>query len=201
MHVLQTAIHFLLMLVVMTYNVWLCIAVVAGAGLGYFLMAGLLAERVPRPPRTKTSGSVFALKKRTRTDGPDADPVEEPGNSAADVTGDVEKTDGKDDNQNTDDGQTGNGSAVLECSGNGSAIVDTAGSASATDGDSGDKAEKTEEPENKEEEQNVEVRFGEEKSEKGDSGNENPAFEEDQLPSVGSSHHMTIPPEATNTTE
>ncbi|KAH8358580.1 hypothetical protein KR093_001104, partial [Drosophila rubida] len=37
LHMLQVAISFMLMLVFMTFNVWLCMAVVLGAGLGYFL--------------------------------------------------------------------------------------------------------------------------------------------------------------------
>ncbi|KAH8312855.1 hypothetical protein KR044_013218, partial [Drosophila immigrans] len=37
LHMLQVAISFMLMLVFMTFNVWLCLAVVLGAGLGYFL--------------------------------------------------------------------------------------------------------------------------------------------------------------------
>ena len=36
------------MLVVMTYNVWLCLAVVLGMGLGYFVMVGLSAGRRPK---------------------------------------------------------------------------------------------------------------------------------------------------------
>lgn len=37
LHMLQVTISFLLMLIFMTFNVWLCIAVVLGAGVGYFL--------------------------------------------------------------------------------------------------------------------------------------------------------------------
>jgi len=37
LHMLQVGISYMLMLVFMTYNVWLCLAVVAGAGIGYFL--------------------------------------------------------------------------------------------------------------------------------------------------------------------
>lgn len=37
LHVLQLIISYFLMLIVMTYNVYLCLAVVLGAGLGYFL--------------------------------------------------------------------------------------------------------------------------------------------------------------------
>jgi len=37
LHVLQVTVSMLLMLVFMTYNVWLCLSVIAGAGTGYFL--------------------------------------------------------------------------------------------------------------------------------------------------------------------
>lgn len=37
LHVLQVTLSFLLMLIFMTYNVWLCMMVVLGAGIGYFL--------------------------------------------------------------------------------------------------------------------------------------------------------------------
>jgi len=37
LHMLQVTISFMLMLVFMTFNVWLCLAVVLGAGFGYFL--------------------------------------------------------------------------------------------------------------------------------------------------------------------
>lgn len=37
LHVVQVVISYLLMLIFMTYNVWLCIAVLAGAATGYFL--------------------------------------------------------------------------------------------------------------------------------------------------------------------
>ncbi|XP_062123848.1 protein SLC31A2 [Drosophila sulfurigaster albostrigata] len=37
LHMVQVTISFMLMLVFMTFNVWLCMAVVLGAGLGYFL--------------------------------------------------------------------------------------------------------------------------------------------------------------------
>ena len=40
------------MLVVMTYNVWLCLAVVLGTGLGYFVMVGISAERRPKVQST-----------------------------------------------------------------------------------------------------------------------------------------------------
>ncbi|KAK0065708.1 high affinity copper uptake protein 1 [Biomphalaria pfeifferi] len=37
LHVLQVFISYCLMLIVMTFNIWLIIAVIAGAGVGYFL--------------------------------------------------------------------------------------------------------------------------------------------------------------------
>lgn len=37
LHVLQVFISFLLMLVFMTFNVWLCVAVLLGAGVGYYI--------------------------------------------------------------------------------------------------------------------------------------------------------------------
>ena len=37
LHVVQVFVSYCLMLVFMTYNLWLCLAVVLGAGLGYFL--------------------------------------------------------------------------------------------------------------------------------------------------------------------
>lgn len=37
LHILQITLSYFLMLIFMTYNVWLCIAVVFGAALGYFL--------------------------------------------------------------------------------------------------------------------------------------------------------------------
>ncbi|XP_004531142.1 high affinity copper uptake protein 1 isoform X3 [Ceratitis capitata] len=37
LHILQVTLSFMLMLIFMTYNVWLCIAVVLGAAVGYFL--------------------------------------------------------------------------------------------------------------------------------------------------------------------
>lgn len=37
LHMLQVFISYLLMLIFMTYNVWLALAVVLGAGAGYFL--------------------------------------------------------------------------------------------------------------------------------------------------------------------
>ncbi|XP_061386699.1 high affinity copper uptake protein 1 [Musca vetustissima] len=37
LHMIQVTVSFLLMLIFMTYNVWLCLAVVVGAAVGYFL--------------------------------------------------------------------------------------------------------------------------------------------------------------------
>jgi solute carrier family 31 (copper transporter), member 1 len=37
LHMLQITVSYLLMLVFMTYNTWLCLSIVLGAGLGYFL--------------------------------------------------------------------------------------------------------------------------------------------------------------------
>lgn len=37
LHMIQMVLSYFLMLIFMTYNVWLCIAVVLGAGVGYFL--------------------------------------------------------------------------------------------------------------------------------------------------------------------
>ncbi|XP_031626339.1 high affinity copper uptake protein 1 isoform X2 [Contarinia nasturtii] len=37
LHILQVTLSFLLMLIFMTYNVWLCLGVVVGAAIGYFL--------------------------------------------------------------------------------------------------------------------------------------------------------------------
>ncbi len=37
LHILQVIVSYCLMLVFMTYNVWLCLAVALGAGVGYFV--------------------------------------------------------------------------------------------------------------------------------------------------------------------
>lgn len=37
LHIVQVTLSFLLMLIFMTYNVWLCSGVVIGAAVGYFL--------------------------------------------------------------------------------------------------------------------------------------------------------------------
>jgi len=50
-HVVQVVLGYLLMLVVMTYQVYLGIAVILGAGLGYFLFAGLISEGVQGKPK------------------------------------------------------------------------------------------------------------------------------------------------------
>lgn len=39
LHVIQVVVSYFLMLVFMTYNAYLCMAVAAGAGLGYFLFS------------------------------------------------------------------------------------------------------------------------------------------------------------------
>ena len=38
LHFIQMTLAYFLMLIVMTYNTWLCLAVVFGASLGYFLV-------------------------------------------------------------------------------------------------------------------------------------------------------------------
>ncbi|KAH8293479.1 hypothetical protein KR054_000838, partial [Drosophila jambulina] len=45
LHVLQVLISFLLMLVFMTFNVWLCLAVLLGAGVGYYIF-GAFSNRI-----------------------------------------------------------------------------------------------------------------------------------------------------------
>lgn len=37
LHIVQITLSYFLMLIFMTYNIWLCIAVVLGAAVGYFL--------------------------------------------------------------------------------------------------------------------------------------------------------------------
>ncbi|RWS10316.1 hypothetical protein B4U79_11871 [Dinothrombium tinctorium] len=37
LHIVQVAVGYILMLGVMTFNIWICLAILAGAGLGYFL--------------------------------------------------------------------------------------------------------------------------------------------------------------------
>ena len=44
LHIVHVALGFLLMLVVMTYQVYLGISVIIGAGLGYFLFAGFISN-------------------------------------------------------------------------------------------------------------------------------------------------------------
>lgn len=39
LHIVQVVVSYILMLVFMTYNAYLCIAVAAGAGMGYFLFS------------------------------------------------------------------------------------------------------------------------------------------------------------------
>lgn len=43
LHMLQITISYMLMLVVMTYNLYLCLSVILGAGLGYFLFGWMRA--------------------------------------------------------------------------------------------------------------------------------------------------------------
>ena len=50
MHVVQVVVGYLLMLVVMTYQVYLGVAVIVGAGLGYFFFAGLISDTTPVVP-------------------------------------------------------------------------------------------------------------------------------------------------------
>ncbi|KAI8045732.1 high affinity copper uptake protein 1 [Drosophila gunungcola] len=45
LHILQVLISFLLMLIFMTFNVWLCLAVLLGAGVGYYIF-GAFGSRV-----------------------------------------------------------------------------------------------------------------------------------------------------------
>lgn len=52
LHVVQVVLGYLLMLVVMTFQVYLGIAVVIGVGLGYFFFSGLLSGTVPSPNPT-----------------------------------------------------------------------------------------------------------------------------------------------------
>lgn len=44
LHIVHVALGYLLMLVVMTYQVYLGISVIIGAGLGYFLFAGFISD-------------------------------------------------------------------------------------------------------------------------------------------------------------
>jgi len=37
LHIIQFVVSYFLMLIFMTYNVWLCMAVALGAGVGYFI--------------------------------------------------------------------------------------------------------------------------------------------------------------------
>ena len=39
LHVVQIVVSYFLMLIFMTFNMWLCIAVALGAGVGYFVFA------------------------------------------------------------------------------------------------------------------------------------------------------------------
>jgi copper transporter 1 len=44
LHMVQVTVSYMLMLVFMTYNIWLCLSVVLGAGLGYLLFGRLRAN-------------------------------------------------------------------------------------------------------------------------------------------------------------
>lgn len=46
LHVVQVTISYFLMLIFMTYNVWLCLAVALGAGFGYFVFGWKLNKVV-----------------------------------------------------------------------------------------------------------------------------------------------------------
>lgn len=46
LHIIQIGVSYLLMLIFMTYNVWLCLAVIAGAALGYFLFGWMKTRLV-----------------------------------------------------------------------------------------------------------------------------------------------------------
>lgn len=71
MHVVQVVLGYLLMLVVMTYQVYLGVAVIVGAGLGYFLFAGLFSENNLRESEacsSTSSGSPAMVLKVTNFD-------------------------------------------------------------------------------------------------------------------------------------
>ncbi|XP_019623641.1 PREDICTED: probable low affinity copper uptake protein 2 [Branchiostoma belcheri] len=55
LHVLEVVGAYCLMLVVMTYNGWLAIAVFLGAGIGYFIFAGNMNIRVETPEQQPTA--------------------------------------------------------------------------------------------------------------------------------------------------
>ena len=46
LHVVQVTVSYFLMLIFMTYNVWLCLAVVLGAGFGYFVFGWMINKVV-----------------------------------------------------------------------------------------------------------------------------------------------------------
>lgn len=46
LHIVQVTISYFLMLIFMTYNVWLCLAVALGAGFGYFVFGWKLNKVV-----------------------------------------------------------------------------------------------------------------------------------------------------------
>uniref|UniRef100_H2Z3K9 Copper transport protein n=1 Tax=Ciona savignyi TaxID=51511 RepID=H2Z3K9_CIOSA len=57
LHMVQVAIAYFLMLIVMAYNVWLAISVVAGAGVGYFITGILVAVTTSEPKKKKKVNS------------------------------------------------------------------------------------------------------------------------------------------------
>ena len=62
LHVLQVTLGYLFMLTVMTYHVLLGVAIVLGAGLGYFIFAGFMVRDF-QPPQWCNRVPVFDLKK------------------------------------------------------------------------------------------------------------------------------------------
>ncbi|XP_027057528.1 high affinity copper uptake protein 1-like isoform X2 [Pocillopora damicornis] len=71
MHVVQVVLGYLLMLVVMTFQVYLGVAVIVGAGLGYFLFAGFAPENNPKETESSANsghGSPAMMVKVTNLD-------------------------------------------------------------------------------------------------------------------------------------
>ena len=66
------------MLVVMTYQVYLGIAVIFGAGLGYFLFALLLSEKIPRKQSSSSESPAIVLKVTNLDEIRDKQQVEKP---------------------------------------------------------------------------------------------------------------------------
>ncbi|KAJ7339568.1 hypothetical protein OS493_005969 [Desmophyllum pertusum] len=77
-HVVQVVVGYLLMLVVMTYQVYLGIAVIFGAGLGYFLFALLLSEKIPRKQSSSSESPAIVLKVTNLDEIRDKQQVEKP---------------------------------------------------------------------------------------------------------------------------